>query len=99
MHLLDTITLLDRESLYALGGWYHAALVYDGKTLRNYVNGKLQESGPVQLAPLGTGHTSVGVRIDRRDYFKGAVLLARMTPRALPESEFIKVADSLGAKK
>jgi hypothetical protein len=84
-------TLLNRESLYPLGLWYHAALVYDGKQLRNYVNGTLQESAEVQLAPLGTGHTSVGVRIDRRDYFKGAILVARMTSRALPVSEFLKV--------
>ena len=88
-------TLLNRDSLYPLDGWYHAALVYDGKELRNYVNGILQQSAAVQLAPLGAGHSSVGVRIDRRDYFKGAVLLARMTARALPESEFLKVPASL----
>ena len=88
-------TLLNRELLHPLGVWHHVALVYDGKNLRNYVNGTLEESATVQLPPIGAGHTSVGVRIDRKDYFKGAILLARMTPRALPDSEFLKVPASL----
>ena len=91
-------TLLNRDLLHPLGAWHHVALVYDGKTLRNYVNGTLQESAAVQLPPLGAGHTSVGVRIDKRDYFKGAMLLARMTARALPESEFLKVPATLTVK-
>jgi hypothetical protein len=49
----------------------------------------------VRLAPQGAGRTSVGTRINRRDYFKGAVLEARMTNRALSPAEFLKVPPEL----
>ncbi|MGP8248160.1 MAG: FG-GAP-like repeat-containing protein [Bryobacteraceae bacterium] len=83
--------LIDREKLHSLGVWHHAALVYDGHELRDYVDGVLQGSAAVHLAPQGTGHSSIGTRIDLRSYFKGAIFLARMTPRALPPSEFLSV--------
>lgn len=83
--------LIDHEKLYSLGVWHRAALVYDGHELRDYVDGVLQGSGAVHLAPQGPGHSSMGTRIDLRSYFKGAIYLARMTRRALPPSEFLSV--------
>jgi hypothetical protein len=84
-------TLLNRERLHAAGAWYAAALVYDGSEVRNYVDGVMEGSGPLTLAPQGPGHTSVGTRINRQDYFKGAVRMARMTRRALEPGQFLKV--------
>ncbi len=84
-------TLLNRERLHPVGEWYHAAMVYDGQRFSNYVNGVMEGSAEVRLAPQGPGHTSVGVRINLRDYFKGAVRLARMTRRALSPQEFLKL--------
>ncbi len=86
-------TLMNRAKLHALGSWYHVAMVYDGREFRNYVDTVLQGSGEVKLAPQGPGHASVGVRINKRDYFKGAVLLSRTTPRALAVEEFLKLSD------
>jgi len=83
--------LLNREHLHPVGEWYHVASVYDGKTFRNYVNGKLEGSGEVQFAPQGNGRSSIGVRINKVNYFQGAVHLARFTKRALSASEFLKV--------
>jgi hypothetical protein len=37
------------------------------------------------------GHSSIGVRINKVYYFKGAILMARMVPRALPPDEFLKM--------
>ena len=37
----------------------------------------------MQLAPQRPGHSSVGVRINLKDHFKGAILEARFTRRAL----------------
>ncbi len=84
-------TLLNCDKKYALGQWYRVTAVYDGKTLQNYVGDELQSGGDVNLLPQGTGHTSVGVRINLVNYFKGAVLEARFTPRALPVAEFLKM--------
>ena len=85
-----SLTLLDRAKLHPLGAWHAVAAVYDGHEFRNYVDGVLQGSGPLHLTPQGAGHTSIGTRINRVNFFKGAVLEARMTRRALAVSEFLK---------
>jgi hypothetical protein len=85
------LTLLNRELLHPLGKWYRVAAVYDGKTFSNYVDGELQGSGALQLGPQLAGHSSVGVRINKVDYFKGAILMARMTRRALKPEGFLKM--------
>ena len=81
--------LIDKSKLHPLDRWYHVAMVYDGKEFRNYVDGKLQGSAEIQLKPQLEGHTSVGVRINRVDYFKGAIRAARFSRRALATSEFL----------
>ena len=83
------LALLDKTKLHSLGEWHHAATVYDGKELRNYVDGVLEGAGPVALQPQGEGTASIGTRINRRDYFKGAIRETRMTRRALQPSEFL----------
>jgi len=83
-------TLMNRTFLHPLGAWYHVASVYDGKEFRNYVDGVREGAGEVSLEPHGPGHTSVGVRINKVFYFKGAVHLARFTRRALQPAEFLK---------
>jgi hypothetical protein len=85
-------TLIDRTKLHALDRWHHVAMVYDGREFRHYINGTLQGGSEVALAPQGPGQTSIGVRINRVFYFKGAIRLARMTRRALAPEEFLKVA-------
>jgi hypothetical protein len=86
----DSLALMDRAKLHPAGVWYHAAAVYDGHEFRNYVDGVLEGKGDLHLAPQGPGQTSIGVRINKVNYFKGAVRMARMTPRALPVSGFLK---------
>ena len=90
--------LLDRAKLHSLGAWHHAAAVYDGREFRHYVDGVLEGAAEVHLAPQGAGRTSVGTRINRVNYFKGAVFAARMSNRAMPPAEFMKVPKELLAK-
>jgi len=85
-----SLALMDRTKLHPAGVWYHAAAVYDGHEFRNYVDGVLEGKGDLHLPPQGAGRTSIGVRINKVYYFKGAVRAARMTPRALAVSEFLK---------
>jgi hypothetical protein len=84
-------TLLNCDDLHPLGEWYRVTAVYDGKMLRNYVGDEMQGEGELHLTPQGPGHSSIGTRINRRDYFKGAVFEARFTPRALKPEEFLKM--------
>ena len=84
-------TLLNCNDLHPLGQWYRVTAVYDGTMLRNYVGDEMQGEGELHLTPQGPGHSSIGTRIDRRDYFKGAIFEARFTPRALKPGEFLKM--------
>jgi hypothetical protein len=83
--------LMNRDRLHPLGMWYHVAAVYDGREFRNYVNGIQEGAAEIRFAPQRPGRSSIGVRINRVDYFKGAIHLARFTRRALPPSEFLRV--------
>jgi Concanavalin A-like lectin/glucanases superfamily len=74
---------------HPVGVWYHIALVFDGKEMRHYVDGKEEMSGPLSIAPLEQGQTSVGVRMNRMYWFKGAIRKARFTARALSPPEFM----------
>lgn len=89
--------LLNRKSLHPLGIWFHVAAVYDGNEFRNYVDGIQEGAAQIHLTPQGPGHTSVGVRINKVCYFKGAIRLARFTRRALSPSEFLKVPENLSS--
>ncbi|MFP5207433.1 MAG: LamG-like jellyroll fold domain-containing protein [Acidobacteriota bacterium] len=83
--------LLNCKLLHPLGRWYRITAVYDGKMLRNYVGGELQGEGSLDFKPQMQGHSSVGVRINKVNWFQGDILMARMTPRALNPGEFLKM--------
>ena len=80
----------DAAHLHALDRWHAVAATYDGKTLRGYVDGELQGEIAVTLMPLPPGTTSVGTRIDKRDFFTGDVYAARFTPKVLVTADFLK---------
>jgi hypothetical protein len=83
--------LMDRAKLHPAGAWTHVAAVYDGHEYRNYVNGVLEGQAEVKLSPQSAGRTSVGVRINHVDYFKGAIRVSRFSRRALTPKEFLGV--------
>jgi hypothetical protein len=83
--------LMNRNALHPLGAWYHVAAVYDGREFSNYVDGVREGSAELRLAPHRTGRASVGVRINKVFYFKGAIHVARFTRRALSPAEFLRV--------
>jgi hypothetical protein len=84
-------TLLNCEKLHPLGHWARVTAVYDGDKLRNYVGDELQSEAPVKLAPQGAGHSSVGVRINLVNYFKGVIYEARFTRSALGVGDFLNM--------
>jgi hypothetical protein len=86
----------NRSALFAenfkhpLGEWYAVALVFDGREMRHYVNGTLELAGKITRQEFGQGITSIGVRQNKIYWFKGAVLKARFTNRALSPDKFMK---------
>jgi hypothetical protein len=85
------LPLLNCEKKYPFGKWYRVTTVYDGKTLKNYVGDELQGEGEVKLVPQRAGHLSVGVRINLKDYYKGAIYATRFTRAALKPEDFMKL--------
>jgi hypothetical protein len=75
---------------HKLGEWYSIALVYDGQTMRHYVNGTQElDAAPLDFQPLGPGKVSIGVRMNRVFWFKGAVRSVRFTRRVRAPDEFL----------
>lgn len=81
--------LFNPENTHPVGQWYSAALVYDGRQMKHYVNGVEEMSGDLAFRPLGRGKTSIGVRMNRVFWFKGAISRVRFTPRVLNPEEFL----------
>jgi hypothetical protein len=86
---------IDRQ--HEVGSWYHAAIVVDGKSFSHFVNGHLELSEAIQYAAQGPGKTSLGVRLNKVGWFKGAIRTVRFTPRVLTPDEFLTAEDSLNA--
>ena len=84
--------LMFADKRHPIGEWYHVAQVYDGKWYRSYVNGELQGEAEVAFTPQGPGRASVGVRMNKVNYFRGAVAKARFTFAALPVPEFMTMS-------
>jgi hypothetical protein len=77
------LTLIDSTKLHPAKQWTWAALVYDGKTMSSYVNGKKELEGSVDLPAFVSGNLSIGVRLNRINWFKGAIKEIRFHPQAL----------------
>ena len=69
----DLLVLNEPRMTHATDHWYWVAMSYDGKMMRHFVNGEEEAAGPVAFAPLGTGKTSLGVRMNKVSWFKGAI--------------------------
>ncbi len=88
--------LIDPAKRHALGRWAHVAQVCDGRRYAAYVDGVLQAEAEIAFRPQGPGRTSVGVRMNRVDWFNGAIRECRFTPAALSPAQFTRPAGLAG---
>lgn len=78
------------DKLYPYKDWFHVAQSYDGATYRSFVNGILQKEAPYSTyTPQGPGVASIGTRLNRKSYFRGAVRQVRFSPRCLSPRQFL----------
>ena len=91
----DSKALLDREKLHTLGAWHHAAAVYDGANTATTWTACWRARRNCIWRRRDRGRLRSARGSIARDYFKGAVLEARMTNRALAPGEFLKVPGEL----
>lgn len=85
------LTLIDRTATHLAASWHVASLVYDGKTMAHYVDGKREAEGPVDFGPLGAGRTSIGVRQNLVSWFKGRIRLVRISAVPLAPAQQLTI--------
>jgi hypothetical protein len=85
-----SLTLIDRAVVHPAARWHAAALSFDGKTMTQYVDGARELSGAVAFKPLAPGQTSIGVRLNKRSWFKGRIRTIRVSPEALAPADLLR---------
>jgi hypothetical protein len=69
-----SLTLLDSTKTHPVGEWATIKLRYKDGTLTGFVNGQEEVSGPIEYLPIpDSASTSIGTRMDKRSWFKGAI--------------------------
>lgn len=84
----DYLVLLDRGLLHPAGEWAHIAVVVDKGQMTNYINGVRELEGNLQFNPIESGGMSIGVRMNRIHWFRGAIHSIRVTPKVLKPEAF-----------
>jgi hypothetical protein len=82
-------TLVDSLRLHPLNDWHHIAFIVDNGTLETYVNGKRELTASIPFTPFLKGETSIGARLNRINWFKGAMYCIRITPWIVEPARFI----------
>jgi hypothetical protein len=89
----QSIPLYAIDHQHEIGSWYHAAIVVNENSFSHFVNGQLELSEPIEYQAQQAGTTSLGVRLNKVHWFKGAIRTVRFTPRALAPEEFLTAGD------
>ncbi|MFV8341951.1 LamG-like jellyroll fold domain-containing protein [Flavobacterium sp. XS2P39] len=82
-------TLVEEKLIHPLGQWHHVAFVITPKSLTTYVNGKQELQEEFSFLPIGTGQTSIEVRLNKVSWFKGAIYKIRITPKQNKPNAFM----------
>jgi hypothetical protein len=83
------LALIDSTRLHPGNKWYWAALVYDGKKIYSYVNAQKELEGMMDFPPMTKGNLSLGVRLNKVNWFKGQIREIRFHPSKL-EAEMLQ---------
>jgi hypothetical protein len=83
-------TLADSTKLHPLNQWYHVAFVVNDGKIETYVNGRKELEGQIPFSPFTIGQTSIGVRLNRVNWYKGAIYKLKITPMKLEPALFMK---------
>lgn len=86
---VNKLALIDENLLHPLDDWYHVAFVITADKLATYVNGKLELQQSYTFEPINNGSTSIGVRLNKDSWFKGAIYKIKITPKELNPNSFI----------
>ncbi|WP_224998995.1 LamG domain-containing protein [Cesiribacter sp. SM1] len=70
----EALTLIDSTKTHPVNAWAQLRLTYQDGQLKGYVNGKEELSGQIRYLPVSPiAKTSIGVRMNKVSWFKGAI--------------------------
>jgi hypothetical protein len=82
--------LVDSTKLHPMNSWHHGAFVVDHGALKTYINGELEMMGQIPFVPFSKGETSIGVRLNHVNWYKGAIYKIRITPAKVDPTQFLR---------
>ncbi|MBN2215496.1 MAG: T9SS type A sorting domain-containing protein [Bacteroidales bacterium] len=89
-----SLTLIDESLTHPTNHWMHAAITYQNSTFKTYVNGIEELNGNVTYASeivAPTAKTSLGSRMDQRNWYSGLIKTFKVTHRVLAPCEFLTI--------
>lgn len=92
----SNLALIDETKLHNTKEWNHAAITYEGNTFTTYFNGVEELSGEVSYDSEiidDIGQTSIGARMDKRNWYSGLIKCLKVTQAKLTPEQFMKVED------
>jgi hypothetical protein len=87
----EGLPLIDPKLVHPTDQWTWVALRYDGHTMTSFINGTKELEGVVQFGPMGAGQISLGARLNKVFWFKGAIRELRFHQEALPEEKLARM--------
>lgn len=67
------LALIDSTKLHPADQWFWVAMEYDGKKMTSFVNGKKELEDEFNFSAMTKGNISLGVRLNKVDWFKGQI--------------------------
>ncbi len=83
------LTCLAKDFPHPVDDWYHVAFTYMNGEARHYVNGIEEMRGKVNYIPVDSALVSIGMRMNRVSFFKGAIYYVAFSKGVLKPSEFL----------
>lgn len=86
------LTLIDASFTHPTSQWMHAAVTYGNGVFKTYVNGTEELSDNVTYASeivAPDAKTSLGARMNQRNWYRGIIKTFKVTQRVLTPEEFL----------
>jgi len=89
-----SLTLIDDSLTHPTEQWMHAAITYQNSLFKTYVNGTEELSDNVTCASeivAPDAKTSLGARMNQRNWYRGIMKTFKVTHRVLVPDEFLSI--------
>ena len=91
---IESLALIDETLTHPTETWLHAAITYKDGVFRTYMEREEELSGNVAFRNMilgPTGKTSLGARMDARNWYRGKMKTLKVTRKALQPEEFLEI--------